>query len=110
MRYAVPEGKPDNGVNTDDVYCCNIAEIELYGSAAKEPDVPETTEKTEVPAEQQGDVNMDGAVDVLDLVTLQKYVLGLASLPSAAAADLTADGEVDVFDLALLKRLITLRK
>ncbi|MBQ8927583.1 MAG: discoidin domain-containing protein [Oscillospiraceae bacterium] len=32
VRYAVPEGTPSNSYNTDDVYCCNIAEIELYGT------------------------------------------------------------------------------
>lgn len=34
VRYAVPEGAPQNPYNKDDVYCCNIAEIELYGSKA----------------------------------------------------------------------------
>ena len=32
IRYAVPEGKPNNGVNTDNVYCCNIAELAFYGA------------------------------------------------------------------------------
>lgn len=34
VKYAVPSGTPNNGVNTDGSYCCNIAEIKLYGTAA----------------------------------------------------------------------------
>ena len=106
VRFAVPEGKPNNGVNTDDVYCCNIAEIELYGLTPEVPDEPETPDEPEMPDAQKGDVNKDSAVDVLDLVTLQKYIHGVGALPSPAAADLTEDGDVDVFDLALLKRIL----
>lgn len=31
IKYAVPEGAPKNDYNKDSTYCCNIAEIELYG-------------------------------------------------------------------------------
>ena len=56
-----------------------------------------------------GDVNLDGEVDVTDIVALQKYILGLGHLKSESAAycaDLTGDGEVDVFDLGKLKAQI----
>ncbi len=47
VRYAVPEGKPQNADNKDDVYCCNIAEIKLYGEVSPlvkyEKLVPEAT-------------------------------------------------------------------
>ncbi|MBQ4464585.1 MAG: discoidin domain-containing protein [Oscillospiraceae bacterium] len=112
VRYAVPEGKPNNGVNTDNVYCCNIAEIELYGAHQPEPTTePPTTEAptTEPPTEPKpvvGDVDADGNCKVADLVMLQKYVLGVGKLTDADAADVTGDGAVDVFDVALLKRLL----
>ncbi len=32
IKYAVPSGTPNNSYNKDSTYCCNIAEIELYGT------------------------------------------------------------------------------
>lgn len=37
VRYQVPEGEPSNGINKDSVYCCNIAEIALYGEKTEQP-------------------------------------------------------------------------
>ncbi|MCR4645928.1 MAG: hypothetical protein K5695_11060 [Oscillospiraceae bacterium] len=53
-----------------------------------------------------GDLNADGAVNVLDVICLQKHLLNMATLSEDqwACADLNADGCVDVFDLGLLKR------
>ena len=48
----------------------------------------------------------DGTADLIDLITLQKFVHGLGSLPEGDAADLLQDGVVDVFDLAMLKYLL----
>lgn len=93
VRYRVPDGAPTNGLNKDNVYCCNIAEIELYG--LRPTDKPKT-----------GDVDQDGKTGLTDVVMLQKYILGAGTLPDAAAADVYADGVIDVFDLAMLKRLV----
>ena len=65
------------------------------------------TEFTAEPAEQKpllGDVDLNGKVELKDLVTLQKYMLGFKATVDAVTADMNADGTVDVFDLALLKR------
>ncbi|MBP0972632.1 MAG: discoidin domain-containing protein [Oscillospiraceae bacterium] len=96
IRYAVPSGAPNNGVNQDSVYCCNIAEVEFYGLPVTIPPVA-------------GDLNTDGAADLIDLITLQKFIHGIGELPDEAAADLMQDGVIDVFDLAMLKWLL-LRK
>lgn len=56
-----------------------------------------------------GDVNGDLSVSVLDIVMLQKVMLGLEKFQdqeSAVYADVTQDQMVDVFDLALLKRWV----
>ena len=56
-----------------------------------------------------GDVNVDGEVDVRDIISLQKHLLGQSKLTSegaATCADLNNDGSVDVFDLGLLKQMI----
>lgn len=55
-----------------------------------------------------GDVNADGAFDLTDLVTVQKWLLGDdAELNDWKAADLCGDGYIDVFDLGLMKRALT---
>ncbi len=56
----------------------------------------------------EGDVNLDGKLSVLDIVTLQKYLLTLTTLSDAqqSAAELHEDGKINVFDLAVLKKLV----
>ena len=69
--------------------------------ATEPPTEAPTTEPTE-PVRISGDVNADGRMDVLDVITLQSWLHGTGNITDAA--DLNADGCVDVFDLALLKR------
>ncbi|MBP0972368.1 MAG: dockerin type I repeat-containing protein, partial [Oscillospiraceae bacterium] len=54
----------------------------------------------------KGDVNLDGKVDLLDVILLQKYLHGQQSFSGeqAYAADVFSNAEFDVFDLAALKR------
>ncbi len=56
----------------------------------------------------EGDANANGSVDVLDCITLNKYLLGAMEICDYAkvVSDLNQDHEVDVFDLALLKRTL----
>ena len=119
VRYHVPDGKPNNG-STDGSYCCNVAEIELYGLPREEPTEAPTEAPTEVPTEAPtaapteqpsentliGDVDADGSVQLVDLVMLQKFLHKAGALTDPAAADLDGDGTVDVFDLSLLKRAL----
>ena len=94
VRYKVPSGAPQNPYNKDDVYCCNIAEIELYGS-------PHAVVKP------LGDVNADGSVTLADAVSLVKYLLAQeTALPDWEAGDMNADGKLNGADLALLKRAL----
>lgn len=55
-----------------------------------------------------GDVNLDGAVSVVDIVTMQSYLLGGTKLTQNAFdnADTTADHAVNAFDLAVLKKMV----
>ncbi len=93
VRYAVPSGAPTNGLNKDSVYCCNIAEIELYGK----PHVAE-------PVKIKGDVDANGKLEVADAVMLVKYLLTAENtLTDPEAADLNADGILNGADLSLLK-------
>ncbi len=96
VRYIVPEGKPSNGYNADDVYCCNIAEFEIYGEKTADIVV-------------KGDINCDGSVNIGDLVLMQKYLLADEKLTAEqySMADMDGDGRADGFDMVLLRRALT---
>ncbi len=55
-----------------------------------------------------GDVNLDGTVSTVDVVALQKYLLGKAPLSKDAFdnANVAADKSVTAFDLAVLKKMV----
>ncbi|MBR7037815.1 MAG: glycoside hydrolase family 127 protein [Oscillospiraceae bacterium] len=57
---------------------------------------------------RKGDINIDGRVDVLDAVLLQKHLHGMAPFngEQAYAADMMRDAAADAFDLAMLKRTL----
>lgn len=68
-------------------------------------------EETEAPSVigKKGDINLDGTANVLDLVILQKHLLGVTKFTSgeqAYAADVCSDAQTDVFDIAMLKRML----
>ncbi|MBQ8348967.1 MAG: dockerin type I repeat-containing protein [Ruminococcus sp.] len=53
-----------------------------------------------------GDVNADGDIDIADLVTLQRWLLGEEQIGYGLSADLNTDEKTDSFDLCLLRRKI----
>lgn len=55
-----------------------------------------------------GDNNGDSTIDILDLIRVNRHILGLANLEGAyvAAADVNKDGAVDILDLIILNRHI----
>lgn len=64
------------------------------------------------PQQIKGDVNSDGAFNVSDVVTLQKWLLAVPNthLADGKAGDFDANGQLDVFDLALMKRELVKKK
>ena len=70
-----------------------------------------TSDIPEVPIDWTGDVNADQSIDVLDIILLQKYLLGLEPASKISVnAYMNGDGTIDVFDLSLLKRLVFSRQ
>lgn len=63
---------------------------------------------TVLPVMLQGDINLDGQVNIADAILLQKWLLAVpdTKLPDWRAGDLYADNRLDVFDLCLLKRML----
>lgn len=63
------------------------------------------TDKLDVDNFKKGDVNMDGAFNVSDVVLLQKWLLAVpdVTLANWKSADLCEDGTLNVFDLCMMK-------
>lgn len=61
-----------------------------------------------IPPYNEYDINNDGETNVLDIIFLQKYLLGLEDMTEEQyyIADCSWDDIVDAFDLAILKRII----
>lgn len=56
----------------------------------------------------KGDVNSDGKVNVIDVLTLKKYLFNISVFTSnqKKAADISGDGTINIFDLVMLKNQI----
>ena len=91
IRYAVPDGAPNNKSNPDSVYCCNIAEIKIYGEAA---------------GSVIGDVTADGKCDHDDAAALELYLISGTAPADWSAGDLDGNGRLNATDLTMLKRLL----
>ena len=97
----------------DNLYMsATAADLKVYGVYAVPKagaELPtETTEPTEGPSDfRKGDVNFDFKVDVLDIVALQKYLLGHdVTITLIYNADMNDDSVLNIYDLILLKKLI----
>ncbi len=73
---------------------CKMKDAELQQILAEVPDKK---------AEIAGDVNADGALNVSDLVMMQQYILGSATLTDWQSGDLCEDGVINSFDLCAMK-------
>lgn len=64
-----------------------------------------TPDPTPTPSGTNGDVNGDGAIDIVDLAAMKFHMLGRQQLSGAAfnRADINKDGVIDVVDLAAVK-------
>ncbi len=63
--------------------------------------VPENQEESII-----GDVNVDGEFSIADVVSMQKYILGIESPDNIKAGDINGDESTDVFDLCIMKKMI----
>ena len=60
------------------------------------------------PERLNGDINDDGAVNIVDVILLQKHLLNKATLTveQAEYADFNQDGVLNSFDLIAIKRAL----
>ena len=70
--------------------------------------IDEDKNTTEKPKNSVGDVNLDGIVDVFDLVRIQKYVNKQVELTdeSKINSDINLDGNIDETDSNFLKEYL----
>ena len=80
-------------------------EVEKKFEKMLESDEP-TTEPTPVVKGLSGDADNDGEIGVMDIVVLQKWLLGIGELPNWKNADLCEDGIINIYDLLKLKQLL----
>ena len=64
-----------------------------------------TEQPTETVEEVKGDLNQDGSLGLVDVLTLRKYLMG-SDVEINEQADVNEDGLISIFDLALLKKLV----
>lgn len=89
-----------------------------WGNGSNPTEPPTTEEVTTEPAPSTvpGDVYVDGVLNMLDIVQMQKYLLGIETklinnqmgIPDdqIAGGDINLDNIIDVYDLAILKRIL----
>lgn len=89
--------KADGTENTGIAGTGNVAAVYVNGEIVKQYDIV-----------IYGDINGDGKISVVDLVMMQKHILGTSGLSGAyfQAADISRDGSVTVKDLVLLQKHI----
>lgn len=87
----------------------SIISIDGLDVEPTEPSTEEpTTETTVSPDYILGDVNLDGIINVNDIIEMQKYLLKISDVESVFIdnSDLNFDDKVNIFDLIALKRMI----
>ena len=82
------------------------APTEAPTQAPTEAPTQAPTEAPTQPPVIAGDITNDGVTDLLDLVTLQKWLVRIegTTLANSEAADLNGDGRINVIDLTLLRQ------
>lgn len=105
-----PDMLSGDGVHPNDIGYAEMRRIwaeTMYERVYTAEDTPQPGTEPD-PEALAGDVNGDGAVNLADVVLLQKYLLGQAELGKPELAELCEDGATDVYDLALLKHLVSI--
>lgn len=86
----------DTDTNTDETSATTVTE---------EPDEPTTTE---IVRGLMGDFNDDGAVEISDVIILQKMLLGVIPIEEETFShDMNDDGKINVWDLMILLRIVS---
>ena len=82
--------------------------IVTYDEAAAPVTPDEPADGEDVKASKYGDVNLDGDVDIMDVISLNKYLLGSTNLDAQAKAnaDVNASGTLDSTDSLIILKCV----
>lgn len=121
MTYASNDSKIIEVENASNEYGANIQQYEPNGNdcqkwnAVTEVITTSTTEtETDIttspitPILLIGDINLDGNIDLIDILTMKKYLLNCITLTEKQLqlADIVEDNSINILDLIKLKQLI----
>ena len=101
----------DNDKDGKDVSVTYKSVIVTYDEAEAPVTPDEPTDGEDVKASKYGDVNLDGEVDIMDVISVNKFLLGGMKLDAQAKAnaDVDASGTLDSTDsLIILKCVVEL--
>lgn len=101
-------GQSQSGLSSQIAASGQTAQIQAPAQSQTPVQSQSTGQQTSGGAVLSGDINGDGKVNSLDVLKLQRQILGLESLAagSQAAADLNGDGKVNSQDLLLLQKKV----
>ena len=95
---------------TTEVTTTTVTKTEAPVTTTEEVTEPETEPTTEEPEVIEGDYNLDGDVDVSDLVTLRMALIGETPInDDFPNDDLNNDGVINIFDYVILLRRIIMK-
>ncbi len=85
--------------------------FQVYGLNSDNPqkvDLCVINGEIEIASVEYGDVNCDGMIDLLDVITLRRYIHPnyTVELPDLRTADVTGDGVINLLDVILLRKFI----
>lgn len=87
---------------TTDTFAATQVSEPAYGGATSTIQTAAMTSNS-----KYGDVNMDNAIDAVDLALMKSYLLGKeTTLPNMQASDVTGDGTTDALDFASMKKYL----
>ena len=76
------------------------------GTPAPEENAQENSGSGSVTSVKKGDVNGDGKLNILDVLSVQRHILSLGSLSESGklAADVNGNGKIDIMDVLLMQK------
>lgn len=89
------------GENGQTAYCVNYTVLVKENKGQQT-----TTTQPPIPLKIKGDVNADNIFSILDIISMQKYLLGIETLTDPEAGDVYLDKKLNIFDLSVMKQML----
>lgn len=107
LDHQKPLGVNGTGISVSDYYK-TYAESEGSNLDSDGSVNPLPTDETDPKTELKGDTNLNGTIEIADLVLLNKHLIKTSVLKDQALknADINDDNKINIFDSIMLKRLL----